>query len=92
MTCPCCSATAKTFQPQLTLASDAGPYGITLADVNGDGRQDIIVANTYGHSLSVLLRNGDGTFQPRQSYATGFADRVVAADVNGDGRTDLFGN
>ena len=40
--------------------------------------------------MSVLLGNGDGTFQPQVTYAVGsYPDAIVAGDFNGDGRTDL---
>ena len=41
--------------------------------------------------MSVLLGNGDGTFQPQVTYAVGARDpdAIVAGDFNGDGRTDL---
>ena len=41
-------------------------------------------------NVSVLLGNGDGTFQPQVTYAVGsWPDAIVAGDFNGDGRTDL---
>ena len=40
--------------------------------------------------MSVLLGNGDGTFQPAQTYAAGAVPRSVAVgDFNGDGKPDL---
>ena len=36
---------------------------MAVADVNGDGKLDIIVANHGTSTVSVLLGNGDGTFQ-----------------------------
>jgi hypothetical protein len=61
----------------------------TIADVNGDSKRDLIVANAAG-AVGVLVGNGDGTFQPPQTYAIpGDALSVVAADVNRDGRPDL---
>ena len=42
------------------------------------------------NTVSVLLGNGDGTFQPQVTYAVGRApDAIVTGDFNGDGRTDL---
>ena len=43
---------------------------VTVGDVNGDGRLDIVTAN-YEHSVSVLGGNGDGTFGAAQTYAIG---------------------
>jgi len=73
------------------------PASVAVADANGDGKPDLIVANQLGcnscasGTVSVLLGKGDGTFQAAVSYGSGGdpADSVVAADVNGDGKPDL---
>jgi hypothetical protein len=68
-----------------------GPAAVTAADVNGDGKPDLIVANANDNTVSVLLGNSDGTFQPPQTFDTGFGPSAVAvADVNGDGKPDLI--
>ena len=59
-------------------------------DFTGDGRTDLAVANGNADTVSVLLGNGDGTFQPQVTYAVGIEpDAIVAGDFTGDGRTDL---
>jgi FG-GAP-like repeat/FG-GAP repeat len=59
--------------------------------VNGDGNTDLITSNEGASSVSVLLGNGNGTFQPHLTYAAGsFPTDVSAADVNGDGEADLI--
>ena len=72
------------------------PVAIVAGDFNGDGKLDLAVANeNYFSSIgigsvSVLLGNGDGTFQPEVNYAVGEEPvAIVAGDFNGDGRTDL---
>jgi len=42
-----------------------------VADVNGAGRLDVLVANNDDDSIGVLLGNGDGTFQPEVTYNSG---------------------
>jgi hypothetical protein len=81
-----------TFQPQKTFTVGSHPEAVTVADLNGDGKPDLIVGNEGGlnGTVSVLLGNGDGTFQPQKTYAVGtFPFSVVAADLNGDGIPDL---
>ena len=66
------------------------PFGIVAGDFNGDGRTDLAVANFASGDVSVLLGNGDGTFQNQVRYPVGSGRiAIVAGDFNGDGRTDL---
>jgi serine/threonine protein kinase len=66
------------------------PHGLVAADLNGDGRLDLISPNLGSTTVSVLLGNGDGTFQDPISFETGTRPRnAVVADVNGDGKPDL---
>ena len=54
---------------------------MAVADVSGDGRPDIVTANYYGSSVSVLLGRGNGTFSPRGEIATGSGPVSVAVAV-----------
>ena len=72
-----------------TVGSD--PYAVAVADLNGDGRQDIITTNLLGSSVSVLLGRGDGTFASALSSATGPGpDAIAVGDLNGDGKADII--
>jgi hypothetical protein len=81
--------------PVAPLPGGGGPAA--LADINNDGIPDLVVGRTYGatvtfgSTVSVFLDNGDGTFQPAQTYAVGSdPDAVAVTDLNGDGKPDLI--
>jgi hypothetical protein len=72
--------------------ADLYPEGVAIADVNGDGKADIISSNADGGDATILLGNGDGTVSvPSIGYATGGFpyQPAIAADFNGDGNIDL---
>jgi hypothetical protein len=71
----------------------AGPFPIsaTAGDFNNDGKVDVVTTNNGSASVSLLLGNGDGTFQPAVSVPVGAVQPfdVQAADLNNDGNLDL---
>jgi hypothetical protein len=84
-----------TFEPQQTFAAHtdgAFPFStVTLADLNHDGKTDLIVSGGVRDKATIFLGNGDGTFQPGVNYqAGGVAAGVAVADVNGDGIPDVI--
>ena len=89
-------ATTASFAAQQSFAAGMTPYSVTTADVNGDGKPDLIVTNRDDSTVSVLLNTtapGATTpsFAAQQTFATGAGPgSVTAADVNGDGMPDLI--
>ena len=79
------------FSPtNLSYPTGSGPDAVAIADLNGDSKNDIAVANFNDNDVSVFLGNGDGTFQPRVNYNSGTGpSSVVIGDLNGDGKPDL---
>src|SRR5436305_40145 len=67
------------------------PYAVVTTDFNGDSRLDLAVVNSTDSSVSVLLGNADGAFQPARISATGtYPNSALAVgDFNADGKLDL---
>jgi hypothetical protein len=77
------------FPDGTNTAATSNPEDVVVADVNNDGKPDVIESD-YDNTINVFLGNGDGTFQAARSFDPGNYPRdVVAADVNGDGKIDL---
>ena len=73
-----------------TYAADSHPKAVVIADLNHDGKPDIAVANESTQDVSILLGNGDGTFQLAQNFPAGNSPYAIAVgDLNGDGFPDL---
>ncbi len=88
-----------TFGAPSPFATGDRPESVTIANVNGGGVPDLVVANAgpgsgpgqeNPDSVSVLLGNGDGSFGARTDFAV--ADKplsTVVSDINADGMSDI---
>ena len=78
------------FSAALSFETGLGSTFAAIGDVNGDGKPDLATANFSANTVSVLLGNGDGTFQANVDYPTAIQPQAVAiGDVSGDGKPDL---
>jgi hypothetical protein len=77
------------FDLAVNYPAGMSPQDVITADFNNDGRLDVATAN--GSSVSVLLGNADGTFQPAQNSTMdfGLGGSMTAGDFNSDGNLDL---
>ena len=82
-----------TFQPAVNYSTGTGsaPECVRLGDVNGDGKLDIVTANSGPNNISVLVNNGNGTFGAPTTFSTATHPTSIAlGDVNGDGKLDII--
>jgi len=91
---------AGDYQPPLTLTTrpDACQFSygtangsVMVADVNGDGRPDVITADCSNETITAFLNQGNGSFAAGTStWAAYLPSNVTIADVNGDGKPDAI--
>jgi hypothetical protein len=78
------------FAAATNVPAGSGPYASAVGDFNGDGKQDLAVANISTSSVAILLGNGNGTFGAPATFPVGNTPTsIVVSDFNGDGKQDL---
>ena len=79
------------FQTPVSYPVGTGPTAVAVTDLNGDGTPDLAVANSGSGDVSILLGNGDGTFQATVNFDAGMSnpEALATGDFNQDGKLDL---
>ncbi|CAF4175866.1 unnamed protein product [Adineta steineri] len=84
-----------TFTNWTTFSTEIGsqPSSISVVDVNGDNKPDLIVGNFKTSNIGILLNAGNGKFLNQTIYSTGHYSEprsVVVADINCDNKPDII--
>ena len=78
------------FRPEIRLSAGAAPEGVSVGQLNGDGRRDFAVANYEDSTISLFLQKRNGSFKHGATLPTGPGGwQVKIVDLNRDGRPDL---
>lgn len=81
------------FAPRIDIATGKKPYGLTVADIDGENLPDLVVANVDDYSVSIFKNNstpGTISFGNRTNISNLYASRLVTADLDDDGKPDLI--
>ncbi|MDP2886152.1 MAG: FG-GAP-like repeat-containing protein [Ignavibacteria bacterium] len=91
------SITSGSFAPKVDFTTGAFPCSVAISDIDGDGKQDLVVANYGSNSAVSVFRNTSssgsitsGSFAPKVDFATGTNPYSLAiSDIDGDGKPDI---
>jgi RHS repeat-associated protein len=81
------------FASKIDYPVGSGPQSVSIGDFDGDGKADLVVANYYSGTISILHNTGvtgSINFATKIDYATGSGPiSVVTKDLDGDGKVDI---
>ena len=80
-----CPAVGRVSFAKSDFPTGPWPFAVAVADLNGDGKLDLVTANHWDNTVSVLLGTGTGSFGAKTDFPTGAEPIVVVADLKGDG-------
>ena len=81
---------AGIFTTCTTLVADYGPSKLLTAEINGDGKADLIVGHQWTNSVDVFLGFGNGTFNRLSRLHMFVTPSIALGDVDNTGRADLI--
>lgn len=83
------------FSPKVDFATGPTPVFVTLSDINGDGKPDLVVENNGSGTISILKNNslpgsiGPGSLSARFDFAGGSSYGLAVGDMDCDGKQDI---
>ncbi len=87
----------SSFASKIDLTTGSFPHGVTICDVDGDGKPDLIVANSNDNTVSIFRNTSASgsitanSFAPKVDIATGSSpDFITTCDIDGDGKPDII--
>ena len=79
-----------TFATRVNYNTGSAPIAVAIADLNGDGKPDVTVANSGSSNVGIMLGNGNGTLQTMINYSMPAPKSLSVADVDDDQITEIL--